>query len=1171
MSLNRHVFAKISKYPFGGKILELTEEEIQQYKAGGYVVEEYADGGESKCPEGMASDGKGGCIEISSVFNEQEEFEKTLPKTERKYYDKEGNLLETVPDYGTIYVTGKDDPKYKEYQDRLKFYNKAKKLHNDEGIKEWTRQVANRKDLYDSKKNNPTDWSADEISRSKKRYENLKGQKELYTDYRGDYKSERYTSQLPTVNWEDAKIASQKKSDWATYWDLGVKGSIQGTYGDYDHIPDAWSDLLSEALKTTVRPTKYFRGEGNMKPVFTYPSLNVKVLDEDILKEKSLSTPTTLKTQDPDEIYGEHSFRTGNRVVNGVLTPAEPESTSLPTKPLVKKSTPGTVVPPAMELKWFKSKAGTWYQDYVPTQGKEYNLNTGSYLQNGGESKCPEGYVFYNGQCVKWQEPKIIETDKNTGYNAATGEISQDTRPGSIENNGWWTEHEKYHHLQNLGGGMSTAGFLGQRPNNIVASDQAMGNYYNRRDTELEAQTDAMIKADPNLQFIPRNKLQGFTEGFPGANALMYQDPTTVEGEARVREKQFKKDAISMFPKKQNGGYIDVELNDNEVEQYKDKGYVVEMVDGGGVGDPPGSSNNPPNRNDSIAVMNNAIKQEEFYKNYEKDPDAFAYSIQKNDAGKNWLDWMQDARTEFLGHGSIDNRIRTEKGVHHVPFNEYYKNIDDNKFKQRDLANGILSLNAPMALYDKRIFPQSFNNLKDDKGVNILGDHVTLPKYEPLAVTPWDMLNDNQKQERLDKYGTSGTPFGSFVKPKGTLDSKESINVNLMKQGFATDNKSARAFKKKLWEEVYPDTPHKTKDNAAQNIKLNKWIFDNEDKLQGFKETGSLTEGREKIPEAPEPEFTPLPTRPLQTTPLVKKSTPGTIKPPQSTVKWVYNKKLGRWHEIQRAVKPEDLESRKIGFLQDGGEIRELTDEEVEQYKAGGYIIEEYPDGGITGGPEYDSRYGILGRFGYKNNFKGRDRSTQNTLSADIYGGRFGLGARGAYEFGSEKRGGFPAKNFMKTTIGRDNVRGFYGDVKGGSEIHAIKDRTNELNITPFGGFSIQSKAAGSAMPDADLLGSRVGLNYGIGANYKRKFKNDSNFNVYGSISGNPVLGKFTDKESYESENTNFAPQFNVGTRYTLPLNSNIRKINKKIKQKQKNLYPISNSSGSRASFTYEQ
>ena len=179
------------------------------------------------------------------------------------------------------------------------------------------------------------------------------------------------------------------------------------------------------------------------------------------------------------------------------------------------------------------------------------------HAQDGGEQSCPEGYIYYNGQCVEWQEPEVIETDENTGYNAATGKISRDTRPGSIENNDWWKEHEDFHHLQNLAGGMSTAGFLGQRPNNTVASDQAIGDYYNRRNAELEAQTDAMIKADPNLQFIPRNKLQDFTEGFVGANALMYQDPTTVEGEARVREQQFEEDGKSIFPKKQGGGNTD--------------------------------------------------------------------------------------------------------------------------------------------------------------------------------------------------------------------------------------------------------------------------------------------------------------------------------------------------------------------------------------------------------------------------------------------------------------------------------------------------------------------------------------------------------------------------------------------------------------------------------------
>ena len=172
----------------------------------------------------------------------------------------------------------------------------------------------------------------------------------------------------------------------------------------------------------------------------------------------------------------------------------------------------------------------------------------------GGEP-CPEGYVPYNGRCIEWQEPTVIETDEHTGYNAGTNEINQDTRPGSIENNGWWTEHEKFHHLQNLAGDMSTAGFLGQRPNNTVASGQAMEGYYNRRKTDLEAQTDAMIKADPNLQFIPRNKLQESTEGFVGANDLIYSKPG-VEGDARRYETYIRNNGESIFPQKKQGGAL---------------------------------------------------------------------------------------------------------------------------------------------------------------------------------------------------------------------------------------------------------------------------------------------------------------------------------------------------------------------------------------------------------------------------------------------------------------------------------------------------------------------------------------------------------------------------------------------------------------------------------------
>ena len=202
---------------------------------------------------------------------------------------------------------------------------------------------------------------------------------------------------------------------------------------------------------------------------------------------------------------------------------------------------------------------------------------------------------------------------------------------------------------------------------------------------------------------------------------------------------------------------------------------------------------------------------------------------------------------------------------------------------------------------------------------------------------------------------------------------------------------------------------------------------------------------------------------------------------------------------------------------------------------------------GITGGPEYDSRYGMMGKLGYENEFRGqKDRSNINTLSADIYGGNFGIGASGAYEFGSEKRGGFPAKNFMKTTIGGDNVRGFYGDIKGGSEIHAIKDRNNQLNFTPFGGVSVQSRP-GLVTGAADNLGSKAGLNYGIGTDYTRKFKNDGLFNLYGQVMFNPVLGKNASNEALKSGNVNLARQFNIGARYTIPLSSNSRKIKKLI------------------------
>jgi len=168
------------------------------------------------------------------------------------------------------------------------------------------------------------------------------------------------------------------------------------------------------------------------------------------------------------------------------------------------------------------------------------------------------------GLTTDWQEPNYINDTDKTGYDEVTGSIITDPN-NSYHKTEPWLEHEKYHHLQNLTGNLSTARAVGQKPNNNVASDQAIADYYNRRNTELETETDAMIKADPNLQFIPRNKLQqtvfplgqdGEEPTFVGADDKMYQDPSTVEGEARAYEQYIRQGGKSIFSQKKEGGAL---------------------------------------------------------------------------------------------------------------------------------------------------------------------------------------------------------------------------------------------------------------------------------------------------------------------------------------------------------------------------------------------------------------------------------------------------------------------------------------------------------------------------------------------------------------------------------------------------------------------------------------
>ena len=72
---------------------------------------------------------------------------------------------------------------------------------------------------------------------------------------------------------------------------------------------------------------------------------------------------------------------------------------------------------------------------------------------------------------------------------------------------------------------------------------------------------------------------------------------------------------------------------------------------------------------------------------------------------------------------------------------------EDGVIRAREKTIGVINPSIPTGYYDRRIEPQGFLEAYSS------GDVVELPYYDPLAVKPYDMLTEEEKAERLRKYG----------------------------------------------------------------------------------------------------------------------------------------------------------------------------------------------------------------------------------------------------------------------------------------------------------------------------------------------------------------------------------------------------------------------------------
>lgn len=227
----------------------------------------------------------------------------------------------------------------------------------------------------------------------------------------------------------------------------------------------------------------------------------------------------------------------------------------------------------------------------------------------------------------------------------------------------------------------------------------------------------------------------------------------------------------SLNPLNSQDSWLNYHWNGSETEKPARQSHWKETFGYGGGGAVGGKLKNQvePTRADSLDLLNNTKSLENYYSKYNK-----SYSSAQDASEVNVHALNKNSADTFFTSGAsvkVPRKDGTSMDLKRelFPKDQYYKKVDNNRYYQRELADRILDTRAPMALYDKRIAPNNLtaylNDIPND-GMN--GDGITIYGYDPLSVTPWDMLNSKDKANRISQFGIAGTPYKSVEEYKAS-------------------------------------------------------------------------------------------------------------------------------------------------------------------------------------------------------------------------------------------------------------------------------------------------------------------------------------------------------------------------------------------------------------------
>ena len=165
-----------------------------------------------------------------------------------------------------------------------------------------------------------------------------------------------------------------------------------------------------------------------------------------------------------------------------------------------------------------------------------------------------------------------------------------------------------------------------------------------------------------------------------------------------------------------------------------------------------------PTIQDSMVLYNNAVKVQDFFDNSKLYVKTRTVKIVNEDDKRDIFNKLQQARSIFvlirnekLNSAQEDKFASTKPNPNYkdITYRDYYQEIDEYRFYQRELENQIVNKESPAPIYDNRVCPVVVNEYKCLDSTSVFfGDIVNIPLYIPVIVKPASMLTSAEKITR---------------------------------------------------------------------------------------------------------------------------------------------------------------------------------------------------------------------------------------------------------------------------------------------------------------------------------------------------------------------------------------------------------------------------------------